>query len=130
TVPLVRSAGSRAIFEGIQPNLPIGNYTARIATPTLDKTPVPIRFEVEPPQREAERKEMNLADMLKAADISRGRFYDVENLNGVFADLPQGKPVKIASLDPISLWSNWRMLLLFIALLVSEWLLRKRAGML
>lgn len=130
TVPLSRSTGSRAIFEGIQPNLPIGSYTARIATPTLDKTPVPIRFEVEPPQREAERKEMNIADLQKAADISRGRFFDVENLNGVFANLPQGKPVKVASLDPVPLWSNWRMLLLFITLLVIEWLLRKRVGML
>jgi len=129
-VPLLRSSASRGIFEGTRGNLPIGKYNAWIAAPTLDKPPAAIRFKVVAPPGEAARKEMDAADMRKAAERSRGRFYDMTNINEAFDDLPVGKPVKVASLPPIALWNNWRILLLFVTLLVVEWLLRKRLGML
>jgi hypothetical protein len=45
-------------------------------------------------------------------------------------DLPPGRQVPVESLPPLPLWNQWPLLLLFLVLLVTEWVLRKRKGML
>ncbi len=129
-VKLQRSAASRAIFEGALAGLTVGNYVAWVAAPAVTTGAAPARFKVVSPPGEAARKEMDAADLKKAAERSRGRFYDVTTMHTVIDDLPRGRPVKVASMPPIVLWNNWRVLSLFLVLLVSEWLLRKRKGML
>jgi hypothetical protein len=129
-VKLQRSAASRAIFEGAVAGLTVGNYVAWIAAPAGNAGAVPSRFKVVSPPGEAARKEMDAADLKKAADRSRGRFFDVTTMHTLVDELPRGRPVKVASMPPIILWNNWRVLSLFLVLLVSEWLLRKRKGML
>ena len=124
-VTLQRNPDSPSIFSGSVGNLPVGNYTCWIAAPRLDKTPTPAKFKVVAPPGEAAQKEMNVADLKKAAKISRGRFYDVRNFDDLPGDLPRGRAVKVATLPPIPLWNNWRVLLLFVLLLTGEWLLRK-----
>ena len=87
-------------------------------------------FQVVAPPGEAVRKELDLQQLRISAMKSRGRFYEVAGREDVFSQLPPGKPVQVASLPPLPLWNNWRMLLLFVGLLLCEWLLRKRLGML
>ena len=45
-------------------------------------------------------------------------------------ELPPGRQVPIESLPPQVLWNQWWLLLTFLGLLVAEWILRKRKGML
>ena len=129
-VPLTRSLTSRAIFESTRTNFATGNYEVTLAKPGLAKTPASIKFTMVAPPGESARSETDQKQIRLAAKRSRGRSYDVVDMGEVFAQLPTGKPVKVASLPPLPLWNNWRFLLLFVFLLIIEWLLRKRLGML
>jgi len=129
-VKLRRRAESPTIFSAAVTNLPPGTYRSWIATPSWETAPQPATFQIIPPPGETARREMDAADLKKAALISRGEFYDVTSVNQLIDQLPPGRPVKVASLPPISLWNNWRVLMLYVVLLTCEWLLRKRAGML
>jgi hypothetical protein len=129
-VPLRRSSASREIFEGTMANLTTGDYEAMITKPALEKIPAAANFQVVAPAGEMARIELDEKEMKQAASRSRGRYYDVRNLAQVFDELPPGRPMKIATLPAIPLWNKWQILLLLLLLLVTEWLLRKRLGML
>jgi hypothetical protein len=129
-VKLRRSPESPAIFSASVTNLPLGSYRCLIASPSLKTSPQPATFKIIAPPGETARREMDAADLKKAAKISRGEFYDINSVDRLVDQLPPGRPVKVASLPPIPLWNNWRVLMLYVALLTCEWLLRKRAGML
>jgi hypothetical protein len=129
-IKLQRSPGSRAVFEGEASGLTVGNYTAWIAVPSVDKSAPPERFAVTSPPGEKARKEMDVEDLKKAAERSRGRYFDVTTMDDLIDELPRGRPVKIATIPPEQLWNKWPVLTLFLFLLVGEWLLRKRMGML
>ncbi|MGO9113194.1 MAG: hypothetical protein ACLP9L_28505 [Thermoguttaceae bacterium] len=47
----------------------------------------------------------------------------------VIDDLPEGLQVPVESLPPVPLWNRWPLLALVLGLLIGEWLLRKRQGM-
>ncbi|MDH3719267.1 MAG: hypothetical protein OES79_14200, partial [Planctomycetota bacterium] len=124
------SPESPAIFSTTVSNLPLGTYRSWIASPSLKTSTQPATFKITAPPGEMARREMDAADLKKAAKISRGEFYDIHSRDQLVDQLPPGRPVKVASLPPIPLWNNWRVLMLYVLLLTCEWLLRKRAGML
>ena len=64
------------------------------------------------------------------AKITGGRFYDIQTMGQLIEDLPPGRPVPIEALPSVLLWNRWWMLLAFLTLLVIEWVLRKRTGLL
>ena len=68
--------------------------------------------------------------MQQAAERSRGRYFSLESMTKLFVELPDGDRVPVATLPPVPLWNNWRMFLLLFVLILIEWLLRKRLGML
>ncbi|NLF68524.1 MAG: hypothetical protein GX575_05645 [Candidatus Anammoximicrobium sp.] len=127
---LHRDAASRGVFEGLAGNLPDGKYRAWIATPALAGQPPSQRFAVVAPPGEQARLEMDAADLQAAAKTSQGRFYTVLQAHRLLDDLPRGRQVRIESLPPVPIWNSSLWAGLFVALIASEWLLRKRAGML
>ena len=72
---------------------------------------------------------MDAAAMRSAAEISGGRFYTFDTADRLLGDLPPGRQVPIESLPPRPLWNRWPVLALFLGLLIAEWILRKRRGM-
>jgi hypothetical protein len=54
----------------------------------------------------------------------------VATSNRLENDLPKGKQVPIEELPPHVLWNQWWMLAAFLSVLVTEWVLRKRLGLL
>jgi hypothetical protein len=72
---------------------------------------------------------MDLAELTRAAADTRGKFYRYGEAHRLRDDLPEGHPVPIETLPPVPLWNTWPVLLLFLALISCEWLLRKRKGM-
>ena len=52
-----------------------------------------------------------------------------ETADRLLGDLPPGRQVPIESLPPRPLWNKWPVLALFLGLLIAEWILRKRRGM-
>jgi hypothetical protein len=72
---------------------------------------------------------MDAVEMREAAQITGGRFYTFQSAVGLPADLPRGRYNPIESLPPLPLWNRWPVLALFLGLLIGEWILRKRGGM-
>lgn len=127
---LHRDAVNRGLFEGRAGNLPDGKYRAWMATPTLDGQPPAQRFAVVAPPGEQARLEMDAADLQAAAKTSQGRFYTFATAANLLRDLPRGRQVRIESLPPVPIWNSAAWAALFVALIATEWLLRKRAGLL
>jgi hypothetical protein len=129
-VTLRRDAARRGVFEGLATDLPEGQYRAWVATPTLEGKPPSQRFSVTAPLGERARLQMDAADLQFAAEQTRGKFYTLENAGRLLEDLPRGRQVRIESLPPEPIWNSWKLATLLVGLLVTEWLLRKKAGML
>jgi len=81
------------------------------------------------PPGEFARVEMDAAELKRVAEATKGRFYTYATAGRLLDDLPAGRQVPIESLPPRPLWNTWPVLVLFLLLLVSEWILRKLAGM-
>ncbi len=61
--------------------------------------------------------------------IRKGAFYRFDTAENVWNDLPKGRKVPLDALPPLPLWNRWPVLAIVLGLFVSEWLLRKRCGM-
>jgi hypothetical protein len=133
-IKLHRQHAARGVFEGTITGLAEGRYNVWIATPTLEGKPPALTFSVVAPPGEQARLEMDSADLKLAAKVSQGKFYTIQTADRLLADLPPGRQVRIASLPPVSLWGLWLVALafaiVFVALIATEWLLRKWVGML
>jgi hypothetical protein len=126
---LQRHATSRGVFEGALNNAPDGNYHAWIATPTMLGTAGQADFTIEPPPGEMQKLEVDTAELKRAATTTGGRFYTLAEASRLVNDLPEGRQVVIETLDPFVLWNWFPFPLLVVLLLVAEWVLRKRKGL-
>ncbi len=61
--------------------------------------------------------------------MTKGQYYTYKDASRLLDDLPAGRQVPIESLPPVPLWNRWPLLALVLGLLIGEWLLRKRKGM-
>jgi hypothetical protein len=120
-------------------NLVEGTYRTWVASPTFEGNPPGFRFSVIAPPGEHARMEMDSAELERTASISRGKYYGIDTANRLLGDLPRGRQVRIQSLPPTHVWSLphlpplfdvWLLPAAFVGLIVLEWMLRKRVGML
>ena len=81
------------------------------------------------PPGEFENVQLASADLRRAAETTHGRYYTVAESDRLFKDLPSGRQVPIEALPPEVLWNKWWVLLAFLCLIVTEWVLRKRVGL-
>ena len=126
---LLRSSLGRGIFEG-QLNRPTpGTYHAWIAAPVVEGRAPTADFIVSPPPGEFAQVRMDESALREAAKLTGGRYYDFQSAGNLLRDLPPGRQVPVETLSPMPLWNKWPFVLLFLVLLVGEWLLRKRGGM-
>ena len=129
-VKLLRNATNRGIFEATFNDPMDGKYHAWVATPTLEGQAASADFLVVAPPGELERIQMDAGELKLAADETRGRFYRIGEVDRLPGDLPLGHQVPIETLPPEVLWNRWWLLAAFLGLIASEWILRKRKGML
>ncbi len=121
-------AGSRGMFEGLLHQPPPGNYRAVLTTPTIEGV-IAADFVVRTPPGEFERVRVDAQAMRNAAQQTHGRFYTLHDADQLLRDLPPGRQAPIETLPPLPLWNRWPAVLLFLALLTGEWILRKLGGM-
>jgi hypothetical protein len=130
TIHLTRLPQAPAVFEAPFVRAAVGSYHAWIVSPAFDESPPSTDFRVEVPLRELQRRSLDRAELVQTADKTHGRFYTPAEAEKLPRDIPPGHGVPLETLEPISLWSLWQTLLpslaVFTALLLSEWLLRKR----
>ena len=130
TIKLRRNEAQRGVFEGVASALPEGNHHAFVSSPAFDGEPPSTDFTVTAPPGEFERTGMDSAELERVSEMTRGRFYRLGSAQRLLRDLPRGRQVPIEALPPIVLWNRWPLLALFLCLLIGEWILRKRMGLL
>jgi hypothetical protein len=128
-VQLHRTETGRGHFEAVLNDLLAGDYHAKMISPPLPGGVLASDFVVRPPQTELVRLQMDAAEMRQAADVTKGHYYTCQDASRLIDDLPAGLQVPIESLPPVPLWNRWPLLALVLGLLIGEWLLRKRKGM-
>lgn len=130
TVSLRRSGGGAPRFFGIVTDLAEGRYVARLVSPATEGVAPTADFTVLPPPGELDRVEVDVADLTAATRNSSGRLYRLDSAASLVDDLPEGRHAATTRLPDVSLWNSWPVPIVFLALLASEWILRKRHGML
>ena len=128
-VTLSRNPGNRGVFEGTLENALDGKYHAWIATPTLEGQAPSADFLVTAPPGEFQRVQLDSAALREATEETRGKYYTIATAGKLARDLPSGRQVPIEALPPEVLWNKWWVLLTFLCLLTTEWVLRKRVGL-
>lgn len=128
-IQLGRTGAGRGDFEGIADSPSEGSYHAWVAIPAMEGKAPAVDFTVAAPPGEFERVQMDSTALKNAAKQTGGRFYTFESARRLLKDLPPGRQVPIESLPPKPLWNKWPLVLLFLVLLTTEWILRKRGGM-
>ena len=114
------------VFEGQLRRAIDGTYHAWVARPEFPENSPSTDFRIEAPVRELKLRGMDRSELMRAAEVTRGRYYSLARATTLPEDIPRGRPVAIHSEDPIRIWNRWELLILFCVLLTSEWLLRKR----
>jgi len=82
-----------------------------------------------PPKGETQRLEMDRATLTRLAETTRGKFFTLADAHRLVGQLPLGQRVETGSLPPLAIWNRWQVLLLALALLIGEWLVRKRCAL-
>lgn len=134
TITMSRVAGNRDLFEATIPGLTAGDHRLWIVQPLLRGTtgetkPPSTEFTVEPVAGEMTRLDMDLAELKQTATITRGKYFSFLEADSLLDVLPRGRQVRIQTLPPEPLWNSWKLALLFVTLLIGEWVLRKRMGL-
>jgi hypothetical protein len=127
-IVLRRTAG-RGTFESLLSRPMPGSYHAWMAIPHVEGGAPAVDFTVNPPAGEFAQIRMDAAALREAAAATGGKYYTIETAARLLDDLPPGRQVPIETLPSIPLWNRWPVLLLFILLIIAEWVMRKRRGM-
>jgi hypothetical protein len=132
SIKLHRNSGDahRGVFEGELSNAPVGHYHAWVAEPSLPTPPTGVDFSVEQPPGEFERLQLDVAELKQAASLSKGKYYTFLTAHRLLDELPEGRQVVLESLQPFVVWNWYPLPLAVIVLLVCEWIMRKRMGLL
>lgn len=129
-VELRRVGATRGLFTGKINNLSAGSFHSWVVSPSQEGPAPACDFRVTRTDNELTNTNMATDELREAAQISRGKFYTVATAGDLLAELPHGRHVRMESLPPLPIWNSWKIALLFVGILVTEWLLRKRAGLL
>ncbi len=128
-VTLQRHATNRGVFEGVLSQPTEGSFHAWIASPTLPGAAPATDFVVVAPPGELEMLQMDATELRRAAEETKGRYYTFASASRLQDELPEPRPIPIETLPPLPLWNRWPILLLFLVLIVGEWITRKSHGM-
>ena len=126
TMLLKRVTGGRSAYEAVLSPTPQGSYRFYMISPTGMGAGAHVECLVLPPPGEMDRLLMDRAAMERAAEISRGRFYTIEDAASLLDDLPAGERVTLnATRPPFLLWNHTAVFLFALWVLGAEWFLRR-----
>jgi hypothetical protein len=119
----------RGQFVGSIDNLAPGSYRVTLVKPPLESQPPSSTFVIQRPQGEQQRLAADLNVLRNAAEVSTGKYYNIEDASELIDDLPPGRRVRQQPLPPRPLWNHPLVPCLIVGLLASEWMLRRRWGL-
>jgi uncharacterized membrane protein len=127
-VPLLPVANQPGAYEATLIAKKTGIHTLRIALPAsgADGGQVETPFTVELPSVETNQVWLNKPLLTDLANLSGGRYFDVNQLDQLAAAIPDKTETIEVRSQPRPLWDVSGMLVALVGLLCTEWLLRKR----
>jgi len=125
SIPLSPAAEAPGEFLGTMPSAVAGEYHAWLGTPAAADGAASCDFTVELPRREMLRQAAETRDLQQAATASGGAAVTPQDVAGLPDRLPRGETAAVLSSESIALWARGELLILFVALLAAEWLLRR-----
>lgn len=125
-VKLRPSATLGGVFEGQLEHAESGQFHAWVAAPEFSDTPPASDYRVEQTDVELSEQTANHAGLSLLARRTGGQLHSISSLSELPASLPDGVPLPLEPLPPRSLWDRWESLLLFVCVVVAEWVLRYR----
>jgi hypothetical protein len=129
-IRLQRKTGYGNVFDTTLRGLAADRYMARLTTGGERPAVLSAEFEIQAPPGELVQLAVNSEGLREVAKATGGKFYTVETAEQLLHDLPKADPTLIEQLPDKPLWNNpWLLGALCLAL-ASEWLLRRRVGML
>ncbi|MCA9073925.1 MAG: VWA domain-containing protein [Planctomycetaceae bacterium] len=128
---------SPLLYRGQLSSLSPGAYRARLASsaqptgesPDEAATVPSVDFRVEVAAGELQNRAFQAAELVDAAKVSRGTYYPFWEADRLLTELPSGRTVPVSTERTIPIWNRWEVLLLLVALLTTEWVCRKRVGL-
>jgi hypothetical protein len=127
---LRRDRNLASVFAGTLTGLSDGKYELLVADLPLPGNPPSARFSVVAPAGEMARTQMDRPALIAATESTRGRLYTIADAGRLADELPRGRRAALESLPPLAWWNQWWLLATFLVAITSEWILRKRRGML
>lgn len=130
TLALSPVAGSSSSFEGVIENARDGQYEFTLVEPSLDPVPK-AQCKVFPPPLEMERLKMAEADLIRAAEQTRGKYFSLAQARELPSGIPPGfQAAAPAPTPPRDLWNHPALFALALACLGLDWFLRRRLNLL
>jgi hypothetical protein len=111
-------------------DLPPDHYTARVVATADSAAPLTADFDVVAPPSELAQLVVNTAGLAAAADATGGQLYTAKTASRLADELPAAQPTAIEQLPDEPLWNSPWLLAALCITLTTEWLLRRRSGML
>lgn len=129
TVRLERTPASPGTFSGEFLVERDGKYVVSIASPANPNAKAVAHFTAESSSLELDEPQLNEPLLKQIATVSGGRYLTLRDAHTLPA-LIKSKPLEVVRQFESDLWSAPLPLLLFALLLTTEWVLRKRKGLL
>ena len=129
-IPLLRRRGLRGVFETTLSERVPGKYEVLLVRPSLEAATAQTQFVIQSPPRELARVAVDRAALREATQRTGGKFFTLDDIEQLSRNLPRPLAASLGELPPRPLWNTHLLLGLFVAALGSEWLLRRRHGML
>lgn len=132
TIRLVADEAGGGLFRGRTASLEPGSYEVAVESAAIPDSQLKARtsFKVEPRETgELTQLAMNEDLLRQMATASGGRYLREENFDRVLEYLAPMTQGRVVESDTI-LWQSWWWFVPIVGLLTTEWILRKRAGML
>ncbi len=126
---LNRDASARQSYSETKSDLAPGNYRVTLLQPTIENFPAQTFSVVTSPGEQANLR-ADWAALKSIADLSRGRFYSIDDSFKIFNELPVGRRARFGSLPPVPLWNQPWVISTFVILITIEWWLRRKSRML
>ena len=134
TIPLTADENSGGVFRGKTTPLPPGRYEIRVDTGHLvpETEDMPVEFYVQrkggDPARELGELTCNEELLQQISRASGGEYYREEDAAKIVTSLDPLSKGRIEESETI-LWQSWYWFIPVIVLLTTEWILRKRTGL-
>ena len=127
---LQRRLGRRGLFSVTLEDLVPGEYELLLVQSDLEGSAKTARFEIRQPPRELANVVVNRQGLSEASVMSGGKSYTLANASELTKELPLPRKQTLAELPPRQLWNSHAIMALFVIVLTSEWIVRRRYGML